>query len=578
MLGVAVCGLQGGHALVGQVQRGHASFVVFVERLFGGFQLCQLACRRILLRDCDFGAFGGGRDGRGEALRLGVDRLRTRPQVVHLPFEARQTLATVGDGPDSREVSRLRGLRNRLAFAEHLAGALELFGGDLDTLGQLGFEFGGLEGLLVELLRVGPGRLARRLAEVPAAFGGHPAGRVDALGERRQPEPGAVGRGRGGRDLGEMLFVFGHFRVRTVEFGGHLVLPTPDLVLDGGVFGHLGAAGDEVVGGQAQPCVAEIGLDGLGPAGDLGLASQWFELTTEFGRQIVQTRQVGLHRVELADRFFLALAVFEDPGRLFDERAAVLGPGLEDRRQPSLADDHVHLATDTGVRQQLLHVHEATGTAVDLVLAGAVAEHPARDGHLGVLDRQRTVGVVDGEGDLGAAQRRTARGAGEDDVLHLPAAQRFRSLLAHHPGQGVDDVRLTGAVGTDDARDTRLEAQGRRRGERLEALQGQAFEVHDGTDYSPSRRVSALLTVRRSRRGPRAVHPHARPPGPPVRAWFPTGARRAGRGPCPVAPRQRPAPGRRPGSTRSRRARVREHALWSTTGSPRPARARGRAR
>ena len=87
-------------------------------------------------------------------------------------------------------------------FAEHLAGALELFGGDLDTLGQLGFEFGGLEGLLVELLRVGPGRLARRLAEVPAAFGGHPAGGVDTFGERGEPEPRLVGGRRRRGDLG----------------------------------------------------------------------------------------------------------------------------------------------------------------------------------------------------------------------------------------------------------------------------------------------------------------------------------------------------------------------------------------
>jgi hypothetical protein len=65
----------------------------------------------------------------------------------------------------------------------------------------------------------------------------------------------------------------------------------------------------------------------------------------------------------------------------------------------------VHLAADTGVREQLLDVEQPARVAVDLVLALAGAEHPAGDGDLGVLDRQRAVGVVDGERDLGPAQR-----------------------------------------------------------------------------------------------------------------------------------------------------------------------------
>ena len=37
-------------------------------------------------------------------------------------------------------------------------------------------------------------------------------------------------------------------------------------------------------------------------------------------------------------------------------------------------------------------------------------------------------------------------GAGEDDVVHLAAAQRRGALRAEHPRDGVDDVRLAGAV------------------------------------------------------------------------------------------------------------------------------------
>ena len=170
--------------------------------------------------------------------------------------------------------------------------------------------------------------------------------------------------------------------------------------------------------------------------------------------------------------------MLEDAGGLLDEAAALLGRGRQDGVELALADDHVHLAADAGVGEQLLDVEQAAGLAVDRVLGAAVAEHGPRDRDLGVVDRQRAVGVVDGEDDLGAAQRRAAGGAGEDDVLHLAAAQRLGALLAHDPGEGVDDVGLAGAVGPDDAGDARLEAQGGRRREGLEAAQGQALQMH----------------------------------------------------------------------------------------------------
>jgi hypothetical protein len=202
-------------------------------------------------------------------------------------------------------------------------------------------------------------------------------------------------------------------------------------------------------------------LDGLCATGHLGLAAQRLELTAQFGGEVSQPGHVGGRGIQLAQRLFLALAVLEDPGGFLDERPAVLRTRFQDLRQPALADDDVHLPADTGVAEQLLDVEQPATVAVDLVLAGAVAEHPAGDGHLGVLDGQRVIGIVDGQGDLGAAQRRPRGRAGEDDVLHLAAAQGFDSLLAHHPGQSVDDVGFAGAVGTNHAGDARLEAQSR---------------------------------------------------------------------------------------------------------------------
>ena len=87
---------------------------------------------------------------------------------------------------------------------------------------------------------------------------------------------------------------------------------------------ELGLPVHQIVGGQPQPGIAQVGLDGLGAARHLGLAAQRFELAAQLGGQVGQPGQVGRHRVELADGLFLALAVLEHAGGLFDERAAVL--------------------------------------------------------------------------------------------------------------------------------------------------------------------------------------------------------------------------------------------------------------
>ncbi len=246
---------------------------------------------------------------------------------------------------------------------------------------------------------------------------------------------------------------------------------------------ELGLPDDQIVGGQPQPGVTQVGLDGLGTTSHLGLPAERLELTAQLGRQVRQPRQVGRHRVELADRLFLALAVLEDTRGLLDERAPVLGTGFENLGELALADDDVHLAADAGVGQQLLHIHQTATGAVDFVLAAAVAEHPSGDRHLGVFDRQGVVRVVDRDCDFGSTQRRTRGRAGEDDVFHLAATQSLGTLFAHHPGERVDHIRLAGPVGTDDAGDAWLEAQSRRRSKRLEALQGQTLEVHDVPHY-----------------------------------------------------------------------------------------------
>ena len=94
----------------------------------------------------------------------------------------------------------------------------------------------------------------------------------------------------------------------------------------------------------------------------LRAASAWRpsgpELAADLTGEVVDPGEVGLHRLELAQRLLLALAVLEDAGGLLDEAAALLGGGPQHGVELALADDDVHLAADAGVGQQLLDVEQ----------------------------------------------------------------------------------------------------------------------------------------------------------------------------------------------------------------------------
>ena len=115
-----------------------------------------------------------------------------------------------------------------------------------------------------------------------------------------------------------------------------------------------------------------------------------------------------------------------------------------------------------------LDIGGASGTQRRLV--PIVLGHLVLDVDLGLGDVAVDFGIDQGERHLGHAGGLALARAGEDDVLHVDAAQQSRRLLAQHPGDGVGDVRLAAAVGTDDGGDAfALEAEVGAVAERLEA-------------------------------------------------------------------------------------------------------------
>ena len=410
----------------------------------------------------DLGAVGGLAGGQREPVDLGLPGGHPRPGGGHLAGEPGQPLAAVGERAGGGDPGPLglgeRGLelgplgddggRAGRARPSSPAASSRLGGGDPLGLGVQ----------LVGIAAAGP-RPARRRTGGGAArrpAGRSPRNRSVRADSRYQVSEALCSSGALGGQLRSPAPTRAARRRECARSTSGAPLAGRRLVGDVPVEGV--AQLHQVVGQQPQPGVAQVGLHAGGAAGHLGLPAQRLELAAQLGGEVGQPVEVVLHPVELAERLLLALAVLEDAGGLLDEGAPVLGAAGEDGVELALADDDVHLAADAGVAEQLLDVEQPDLVAVDLVLALAGAVHAAGDRHLGVVDRQGAVGVVDRQRHLGAAEGGAAGGAGEDDVLHLAAAQALGALLAEHPGDGVDDVGLARPVGADDGGDARAPA------------------------------------------------------------------------------------------------------------------------
>ncbi len=338
--------------------------------------------------------------------------------------------------------------------------------------------------LLLEPVRITPGvRDGVRCAEEPPAFFRKGAQGPEPFTAGCELVPGVPRRVKRRGGFGRMPFERG---LLLAARGERLLHDLPARLQRGFVRhvpGQRRLQLDELIGEKPGAGITDLELDGLGPPGHGGLFAQRGQLPPDFAGEVAEPLQVRLHGFEFADRFFLAAAVLEDTCGLFDESAPFFRRGMQDLVQLPLADDHMHLFAQARVREQLLNVQQPASGTVDGVFRAAGSEQGARDGDFAVLDRQGAVAVVDGQGNVRPAQRRAARGAGEDDIFHLAAAQGLGSLFAHHPGECVHDVRLARAVGTHHGGDARFEVERRGGRERLEAADGQAFEVQSAEAF-----------------------------------------------------------------------------------------------
>ena len=309
------------------------------------------------------------------------------------------------------------------------------------------------------------------------------------LGDEVHQTAAAFAQGLGaGEDVGDVVVarncerVLGleHFRVERTQLHAHVLLALCEIATGLHPLPLAPAELFDLATGEVETDRVDLGDETVVAAGGVGLAFERPQLAPDLAQEIGEAQEVALGRLEPAFGLLLALAELQDPGGFFDDRPPVLGPRVQHRVELALPDDHVLLAADAGVGEEVLDIEQPARNAVDEVLRLTGAEEHPRDRHLGELDRQQPRGVVDRERDLGPAERRPIGGSGEDDVVHLGAAQRPGALGAEHPRDRIHDVRLARPVGADDDTHPGFELECGLVREGLEALQRQRLQEQEG--------------------------------------------------------------------------------------------------
>ena len=212
--------------------------------------------------------------------------------------------------------------------------------------------------------------------------------------------------------------------------------------------------------------------------GLLRLGPERLHLELQLVDLVVDPDQVLLGALQLPLRLLLPVAVAGDAGGLLKDLPAVGALDGQDLVDLALADNGVALPAQAGVHEELVHIPETHGVAVDEVLALPRAVVPPGDHDLALLPVEEVTGVVQHQGDLGKPQLLALGGAAEDDVLHLAAPESTGGLFPHDPADGVGDIGFAAAVGSHDGGDVVVEGQDRLVRKGFEALDLQFFKIH----------------------------------------------------------------------------------------------------
>ncbi len=336
-------------------------------------------------------------------------------------------------------------------------------GGKLVLAGEIGGELG--EALIGRRARLGDTALlfVERLPRQDQALQLGAGGGL-RLAQRRQLGGGgfarALGGERGGGVIGDGALGRGEALRRRGELG------------DGGLPGDVQQHGLGAADMLGEAAVA-LRL--------AGLLAQRVELGLQRAQHVVEPRQIDLGALQAQLGLVAARMQPGDPGRLFQQAAALDRLGVDDGADAALAHQRRRMRAARLVGEEQLHVARAHLAAVDAVARAGAALDAAR--HLDLVILVVVAGrvaprVVEMKRHFGDVARRPRRSAAEDDVVHLAAAHALGRVLAHHPAQRLDQIRFAAAIGADDPGQAGLDRELGRIDEGLEAAEAELREMH----------------------------------------------------------------------------------------------------
>ena len=208
--------------------------------------------------------------------------------------------------------------------------------------------------------------------------------------------------------VGELLLGLRALCEQRLEPLLHLVPPTPGGVPPGLELGEPLLEPREVELRDARAQAGDLHRELLRPLGRSRLQRERPEPLANLCLDVAGALDLERDPRELQLGAMAASLEASEPGRFLDQRAALGRLRRENRLDLALADDRVHPLAEPEVGEQLDEVEPAHGGAVDEVLPLAAAVQPPRDRELGVVDRQRAVGVVEEELDLAEVRPRRA--------------------------------------------------------------------------------------------------------------------------------------------------------------------------
>ena len=188
---------------------------------------------------------------------------------------------------------------------------------------------------------------------------------------------------------------------------------------------------------------------------------QWFQPLFEDAHEVADALQVALGLGDLAQAVGLAAFEAADASNFFKDDPPLFGLAVEDAVDAVLADDGHRVLADTRIGEEDMDIFQAARPAVDIVFTVAGAEEAPRDDDFREFRIQGVVAVIEVQRDFRCPLGPAGLGPGKDDVFRLLPPQLADILFPHDPADGIGNIALAAAIGTDDGRNALVEGQGR---------------------------------------------------------------------------------------------------------------------